>query len=462
MTESKLQEPEAPVVKSRTPAIFDRHSLREVIPWVTKGGLAVLDQGLITGSNFVIGILLARWLAPEEYGAYAVAFAAFLLLAMLYQSLVLEPMGVFGASAYRDRLRGYLKALLWVHLATALPIFLALCIAAGVALHLGQPGGLPAALLALSVSAPCVLMFWLVRRAFYLQLSPAPAVWGATLYCALALCGLFGTYKLHLLSPQAAFLLMAMGAIGAGTFLLNSLRVRVPDGLAAPSVRETWQRHWSYGRWALGSAAMMWIPANIFYPLVSSFKGMAEAGELKALMNFAAPTLQLYSALSLLLLPYAARVHAEESYAGMAAAARRIMVICISGASLYWAGLLLLQRPIFQLLYSGRYTEVEYLMPVVALASISGSAFFGPATVLRAMESPKSVFGAVFVASCVSVIVGVPATAAFGVQGAVWGMAIAETVAFVVTVVLLRRKLRQPPVPAQVPEPDKTPISVGE
>ena len=123
---------------------FDRNTLRrQVIPWVMNGGLAILDQGLITGSNFVIGILLARWMAPEQYGAYAVAFATFLLLGMLYQSLLIEPMGVFGASAYRDCVRGYIKALMWVHLLTALPMFLALVIAAEVAFRLRQPGGLP-------------------------------------------------------------------------------------------------------------------------------------------------------------------------------------------------------------------------------------------------------------------------------------------------------------------------------
>src|ERR1041385_6143479 len=45
--------------------------------WVTRGTLAVLDQGLISGSNFLIGILLARWLLPAQYGAYGLAFEIF-------------------------------------------------------------------------------------------------------------------------------------------------------------------------------------------------------------------------------------------------------------------------------------------------------------------------------------------------------------------------------------------------
>ena len=43
------------------------------LSWLKKGSLAVLDQGLFSGANFVVNILLARWLTPEEYGAFAVA-----------------------------------------------------------------------------------------------------------------------------------------------------------------------------------------------------------------------------------------------------------------------------------------------------------------------------------------------------------------------------------------------------
>ncbi len=419
--------------------------LQSAFPWVVKGTLAVTDQGLIAGSNFVIGILLARWLVPAEYGAYAVAFAVFLLLAMLYQSLMLEPVGVFGVSAYGDRVRGYIKTLLRLHALTAVPIVLSLSIAGAIAWRIGQAGGLAGGLFGLALSTPAVLLLWLARRVFYLQHSAAPAVVGAAVYCLLSLGALAVAYRLHVLSPMTAFLLMGLGAIGASFFLLLHLKLRLPQGKTAPTVRDSWQRHWRYGKWALGSAAMMWVPANIFYPLVSSFRGMAEAGELKALMNFAMPMLQLYGALSLLLLPYATRVNTQEGHRGVRTAALRITLLCVGGAVAYWAVLLVFRAAIFRVLYSGRYMEVEFLMPVVALASISGSAFFGPATILRAMETPKHVFAAVTVASCLSVIVGVPATKLLGVQGAMWGIAISESIAFIIALLLLRAKLREAP-----------------
>ena len=122
-------------------------SRKTVIRWVGKGGLAVLDQGLISGSNFVISILLARWLIPEQYGAYAVALGINVLLFTVYQSLLLEPMSVFGGSSYRECLRGYLGSLFWIHIAASLGIFAAFGASALVARIVAPASVLPAALL---------------------------------------------------------------------------------------------------------------------------------------------------------------------------------------------------------------------------------------------------------------------------------------------------------------------------
>ncbi len=131
-----IKELETPVTQGRRPLVV---MLERIFPsqllgisheavmsrlgaWVHKGGCAVLDQGLISGSNFIVSILLARWLVPEQYGAYAVAFGFFVLLSLIYGSLVLEPMAVFGGSSYRNSLRGYLRSLIWIHVAMSLAI----------------------------------------------------------------------------------------------------------------------------------------------------------------------------------------------------------------------------------------------------------------------------------------------------------------------------------------------------
>ena len=415
--------------------------IQKLIPWVMKGGLALLDQGVFAGSNFVMSILLARWMPPEQYGAYAVAFAVFLFLVNCHQSLLLEPMMVFGSSVYRNSLRGYLKSLLLAHVVMSVVMSAGLCIAAVVMMKFGQASALPGALLGIAVAAPAVLLFWVAKRVFYLKLSPGPSAAGATLYGMLVIGGLALVYqRSHSLTPLGAFLLMGICGLGASLALLVYLRSKLPKTTGAPSLMDTWRRHWRYGRWALAANIMMWVPINAFYPILSKFSGMAQAGELKALMNFASPMLQACAALHTLLLPYSARVLEQRPGDGAHVVLRRMTFLCVACAIPYWLVLLLFRGPAFRMLYSGRYTEVAYLLPVVALASVAGSAFFGPSIVLRSLEEPRLIFAAVTVSSLASVLVGIPLTRAWGVGGAVWSIVVSEALAFVAAVVLLRRK----------------------
>jgi O-antigen/teichoic acid export membrane protein len=421
-------------------------ALRKLVRWVTKGGLAVVEQGVVSGSNFVMGILLARWMMPDQYGAYALAFAVFLLLSLLYQALLLEPMAVFGGSAYRNCLQGYLRSLLWIHVAITVVVVIVLAMSAGVVSALGRSVGLPGALVGMTIAAPCVLLSWLARRSFYLKLMPAFAAIGALLYAALVLGGLFWAHKRGEVSPFAAFVLMGLGALMSSALLFWRLKSEFRDSNAIPpSLRVAWRRHWEYGRWALAAACVAWLPAYIYYPLLSTFYGMARAGEFRALMNLVMPLMQGFGALAILFLPYASRIHGDEGRAGVAPVTRRITLIFVGGAVVYWGLIAPLRGPVFHFLYGGKYMGIAHLIPLVALGSLLWSATLGPVIVLRAIESPASVFVAHTAASIIALTVGIPITWFFGLWGAVIGLIASSAVSFLMALYLLRRKMRETP-----------------
>jgi O-antigen/teichoic acid export membrane protein len=316
----------------------------------------------------------------------------------------------------------------------------------------GHSGGLPGALAGAALATPCILLVTLAKRAFYLRLSPIYAIAGALLYAAVVLGGLFLAHAFGLASPFVAFLLMGIGSALTSAFLLFSLRTRLEGTTIDLHSWDILKKHWSYGRWALAGAAAMWLPYNIYY-----FFGVAQAGELKALMNFYAPVLQSCGALSLLLLPYAARAHQQGEAGGRLA--WKISLLCVSGSVVYWAVVMVFREHAFRFLYSGRYMEVTDLVGVVALGSICWSAFFGPAIVLRAMESPASVFAAACASSLFCLAVGIPITRAFGLRGAVWSMTVSEGIGLITAVILLQRAVARDYPHASVPSPS-TPLPV--
>jgi O-antigen/teichoic acid export membrane protein len=422
---------------------------RKLLPWAHKGGLTILDQGLISGSNFLVSVLLARWLTAEQYGAYAIAFGFFVLLQLVYQSLVMEPMSVFGGSTYRNNLRGYFASLLWIHVLLSFAICLVFGTSAGVSRLLGQTAGMPGALAGVTIASPCVLFFWMARRSFYLELSPNQAVVGAVVYSSFVLSALWFFYHHQLLSAFTAFILIAIGSLGTGSFLMLRLRLALRPQGPRPPTAIVWRQHWTYGAWALMGCFASWIPANIFYPILGSFGTMAQSGQLKALMNLTLPLEQTKAALSMLLLPYAAGVQDQQDENDDGSRAKilslRMTVLGLGIAIVYWALIIPLDKPLFHLLYSGHYMEVAHHIPLVAVGSIFWSAAYGPALALRGMKSPASVFAAYTFAAVASLVIGVPATWAFGLTGGIWGNNIADIASFAAVSFLLYRKLTRRP-----------------
>jgi O-antigen/teichoic acid export membrane protein len=405
--------------------------------------LTLLDQGLIGGANFLIAILLARQLLPEQYGAYALVFGIFLVFSIVYACLILEPMLVFGSSVYRDNFRQYFGVLLWMHVAIALTIVLFLGGSAWVAYELGRSPSLPRALVGAMLAGPLVFLFWLVRRAFYVKLDPKTAVLGGLLYCAVLLAGVLICYKLRLLSPFVAFLLMAAGALGASPMLLGRLKPSLSFRPTCPTLREVVSRHWVYGRWALAASVAGWISGNVYYILLSSMRGLADTGALKALLNLTSPVGQVFAGLSLLAFPYAARTHRESGAIGVERLSWRLTPLYAGGTVAYWIVLLLLKHPIVHFLYAGKYLQVEYLIPCVALGAVFRIAAEVQIISLKASQSPFLSFVAFFSSDVVACVVGVPAVWAFGLQGAIWAYVFSGATTLIAGFLLMRRIARR-------------------
>src|SRR5258706_327302 len=63
----------------------------------------------------------------------------------------------------------------------------------------------------------------LFRSSFYMNMAPGRAAVGAFLYFVVVTGGLFVAYKRSLISPFSAYLLMAVGALGTGFYLLSQI-----------------------------------------------------------------------------------------------------------------------------------------------------------------------------------------------------------------------------------------------
>ncbi|CCH53517.1 hypothetical protein BN8_02618 [Fibrisoma limi BUZ 3] len=56
-----------------------------------KGGVAILDQVLFSGSNFLLNIYLVKLLIPADYGLFGTLYSIYILICIVFTSIFLEP-----------------------------------------------------------------------------------------------------------------------------------------------------------------------------------------------------------------------------------------------------------------------------------------------------------------------------------------------------------------------------------
>ena len=410
-------------------------------PVMRKGALAILDQFLISGSNFAVGILLARWLSGDQYGTYALTFSIFLLCSQIHQALLLEPQSVLGPAEFSSHLKRYLGALLWLCVGSTVGIAAVLVIVAQAVEVVSHASALSRALAGIGGAAPAILLFWLLRGACYVRLASGTALLGSSIYCVALVLSFTVLRVAHTISPLSAYLAMGVAALSASVFLLWRLKptMRRSSAIDMSSVAK---QHWKYGRWALASTLVTWLPWNVYYSVLAHYQTMERVGEYRAMMNLFLPLGQMLGALSLLAHPIVAGKRQGKGETGVLSQGREITAIYGAGSAFYWLLVIGLRRPLFSLLYGGHFQSVVDVLPWLAVASLFWFAGFAPPIALRAVQSPASVFLLYGAASIVTLTVGVPATKVFGLRGVVAGTLLASVTALLAGLVLIHVKMK--------------------
>lgn len=394
--------------------------------WAQKAGTAALDQASFAGTHFVVNVLLARWLLPADYGAFAVAYSLYLLLDAVYHALVSEPMLTFGAAEYRNDFRLYLGGLLKLHLGVTLAGSLVIALTSAL-VEQAQPA-LADALLGAALAAPFILLLWLSRRAQYVRLHPGRACAGAGLYFLLVLSSVLA---LGLVGQLSAFrALLAMGAIAAmvSLILLAGLRpaLKSEERLSLAGIV---RRHWSYGRWILGSLVLSSVAMNCYYFFLPLGWGLEASAALRALMNLTNPGIHLLVGITSLLIPAFATIERERGLLKLAATVRRALVFLLPVALVLLGMLWLVRFQLIAVLYGGSYRDYAswpLLLVASALVPATISTIIGCA--LRAIERTDAVFWGFFAGVATALAIGLPLAAAYGVVGAAAGILISQTV----------------------------------
>lgn len=401
--------------------------------WFPRLGFSFLDQGIVSGATFVINILLARWLAPLEYGAFAVAYTAFLFVSGFHNALILEPMSVLQPAQNDTSVSTYLGGIVWLHLAITACFSIAVF---GAGTVVGA-GALRGALWGLAIALPVVLMFWLFRRAYYVQTRPRLAAITSMVYAVALLVGTALLWHVGGLSALTALLLMGAASViacGVGWHRLGMSRKLLIDELSGSGIRWLTREHWRYGRWIAVAALISLAIVQIQTFFVADIVGLDAAGVLRAIQTFSFPMAQLVVVSGYLGVPLLAREAAQNSARDLWRKTVAITCSLVIATVAYAIVLTAFGVGLEGIVYGHRYRDWVWLIPIVVSWPVFSAVGSGFSMTLRALQQSKYYA----LVGVVTIPIGVGSawlfTVRWGIGGAAASIVLSEAIAALLTI----------------------------
>jgi O-antigen/teichoic acid export membrane protein len=326
----------------------------------------LIDQGLVSLGAFLVNIQLARQLAADEFGTFALLLGGLLGLQLFTSSLLLYPMSVrlpVLQGAAREKLYAatvLLVAAIWVPLCAALS-------AALVLLH--RPDLIPGAI-ALLV---CWQLQETMRRGLLAAFRHSSAIYGDVVTYFGQVLALFALTKLgHLTLPHALYCMAAAYACGAAVQAIQ-LRLRLRQ---FADLRATALEFWSIGGWSLANNLLALLRVQILPWVLAATGGAAAAGAFQAVLNVVNLTNPILLGLCNVIPQTAAKAQQTGGNQKAWQATRIYMLIGAPPSFAYYGLVMLVPWLPLTVLYGANSPYTSLTLPLQVLAMAWGVGYF--------------------------------------------------------------------------------------
>lgn len=351
--------------------------------WFLKGGTAILDQGIFSGTNFILNLLLARWLDTSSYGVFAVAFGVYLFFTGFHNAMILEPISVLGPANYKLDLPGYLSSQYRIHFLITLPLG---CLMAmfGWLVSSFSNRALGDALISIGIALPVLLLLWLSRRISYLLKRPGDALLASIVYMVSLLSAMFILHGTGYKELPLWYLFMGLASLLG--VLISQRTIYYQRNV--PDVKKLIREQWRFGRWVVLATVFYFLGSQVQIFVIASFLGFEAAGIFRAMQILTLPVLQVFAALSTLTFPSITAEFGQAGYATMQRKALQVTAV-LAGIALIYEIVLIIGNDWLELvLYSGKYAEYSSLIPLIGLVPLLNAFVSGFSLLLRSIQKP--------------------------------------------------------------------------
>lgn len=385
------------------------------------GYMAALDQGIISLSNFLATILLARNVSPTELGVYGVGFIALRLVRAFQEGLIVQPLNVFGAGMKPSAFSRYVTSVSFLQILLSIG---SAAVAAGIGWFLTALGNDTAgpAIFALWSSFLWWLLHEFIRRVLYTRGTILQALTITAVSNAVRLTLMIWWINEGTLTGLTGLYAIAWGSLAGilpGLWFTRRYWTKQPY-----NILQTWRHNWDFGRWVTGGILANWVSVEFYPVLTAGMVSFAAVGAYRALQNIVAPIHLLLRALDTYLTPRAALNFRKKGYAELNRTLRLTYIVTfIPVIGLLFLGILLRDQ-LLSILYGDTYLQFSQGLLLMSIYYALLYAYWPLQSVLKAARLSRPIFLANMAAIGTMFTIGILAIHVWDVYGTIAGQAL--------------------------------------
>lgn len=404
-------------------------SYEDIRRWGVKSSLSILDQGIHAGANFVVSILLARWLLPAEFGIYALSMAVIQYGYQLQNAMILEPMSVLGTSNYSNELTLYLSRQTELHHRIIFPFGLLILIFSLSFIGFGGEEIVGRAFAFLGLFLTFMLLPWTSRRIFYVLGRPEFSVIGSALYAFVLILSLVVLHHTLLITVELSLVLIAIAGFVSYIFLRRWMPKSKDNNHLSFGI--LLKQNWDYGKWRIVSSILVATASQAQLFVSGYMLGLLEVGIIRAVQNLMQPMSIVVASLGALGLPVMSRDYGKRDFTALKRKTKLMTFVLTGIALIYLVFLFIFKSRLELLLYGGRFSSYVDLIPIWGIVPVLLALNSGISYALQAIQKPASVFYVAIIWAPVSLISAVLFISLWGLWGATYSALFSYTIAVV-------------------------------
>jgi len=285
--------------------------------------LALVDQAMVSGVNFLTGIIFARFLGVKEFGYFTLAWMTVLFVNSIQMAMISAPMMSIGPKQTKEEMDSYYGAVVVHQLCFSLLSFglIFLCIKTSNFFfstwkieHLAWP---------LALAAFFFQNQDFLRRFFF----TTNRLWLAFISDGISYLGQISILIILFLttSMDTTKVLLTIASTSAFAMIIVSL----------PLAKLNWQRenilkvfvhHWNFSKWMTASALLQWTSGNLFIVAAGSILGTTAVGAIKAAQNIMGISHILFQGLENIVPVRASFNYAQNGIQGLTAYLKKVIL----------------------------------------------------------------------------------------------------------------------------------------